>query len=216
MKSYLLSILTWTILCSLNNTNTSVIDRILDQKIPWELKASKDKLSIHYRWLRNINNDKTRQLRCSTPTKINSEALLKALQDPEFSSEWLKRLKECRIIPSESANIWYTYLRFDFPWPMSERDVVIQNKLVTKGNTTLIELKSVEGIIPMHKNTTRMKGFYGYWRLNGQNTLEYSFYSDVKSKVPTWTTDPFIEHNLFESVYNFNLEVEKIQITQQL
>ena len=208
MRSRLLSLLCLVIFSSFS-TNDSVIDRILNKTIPWELKATKNNLSIHSRSLRNVDNKETRQLLCTTPTTIGSEALLDALYDPTFSTKWLKRVKECRTIATESPAVWHTYICFDFPWPMSKRDIVIENRLVQIGNISLIEMKGVDEVLPHYEDITRMKGFYGYWRLTENTSLEYSIYSNVESKIPTWTTDPFMEKYLFESLAKFNTEVEK-------
>ncbi len=211
MKHILFPVGCWFICLAFSFSNdTSPIERILCNKIPWQLKTSENELSIHYRWLKNNCNQKTRQLKCSTSAIISPQLIKSVLQNQQYSKQWLSKVEQCTITPGENPNEWYTYLLFDFPWPMAKRDIVIHNKFVKQGDEIVIQMLSVKENKSKEK-VTRMKGFYGYWKYSTEtHQLEYSIYSNVKSKVPTWATDPFIEQNLIKCIGRFkNLLIEQ-------
>lgn len=177
------------------------MEKLLSSKIPWRLKTEKENLKIHFRWLQNQKNEKTRQLKCQTDIEVNTDTFRNAITNSELTKDWLKRVEHCEIIKSDKEDEWYTYMIFDFPWPMSKRDIIIKNKLHNNDGELLIELIGEEDFYPRKKGIERMKGFYGYWKVSSKSELlEYSIYSSVKSPVPTWVTDPFIEQNLIESI----------------
>lgn len=213
MKRIFFLITVWASLSAFNSGEYNPMQVILSDNIPWKLKTEKEELQIHFRWLKNQNDQKTRQLKCCTQLSNFPTDFIGKITNPELTEEWLQRLEHCKIIECENENVWYTYMVFDFPWPMSKRDIIIKNTLSKENNEIVIKLEGKENYLPANKGIERMKGFYGYWKISEKNnTLEYSIYSSVKSNVPTWVTDPFIEDNLIESIGTFKdiLETEKI------
>lgn len=181
--------------------NITPMENILNSQVPWNFKTEKKDLKIHYRWLKNQQNIKTRQTKCCTDIIVDSKTFKNAIKNAELTKQWLQRVEYCEIIIGDKEDEWHTYMILDFPWPMSKRDIIIKNKLVEVNGELLIKLEGIENYYPQKKGIERIKGFYGYWKVSSKNKqLEYSIYSAVKSPVPTWITEPFIEQNLFESI----------------
>jgi hypothetical protein len=79
------------------------------------------------------------------PVPITKVAQVILDEDTEKKKEWIDMIKDFKIVQKGTFES-VTYSAYDLPWPMTDRDYVVQSnlKIDNEANQVVIELKSVE------------------------------------------------------------------------
>ena len=127
------------------------------------------------------------QIRASIPQ------ILAVMQDAPGAKEWMHKCLENRPIEIQNVYDRIVYNRTDSPWPVSDRDVVVQTRgrIDLPRKRILIEMKSisdprqpeVDGVVRI----PRLAGHY-VLRYVTQNLteIEYQIDADPGGSLPTW------------------------------
>lgn len=115
-------------------------------------------------------------------------------RDVHRQPEWVNRLEEARVVRELGPNHRIVYMKVDTPWPVSDRDFVVESKLTVdrEKRTAVIEVHSVEepGLPPsdccvrgqMHRNLIRLAG-----SPDGTKTeVDAEAHVDPKGSIPKW------------------------------
>jgi len=192
MKNINIAILTFLVLPFMafgnNPKPTKISDYFKDNK--WKLIKEKDQIKIFSMEAEGIDVLAFRAL-----GKLNApvDQVMELLRRVEISTEWMPRLAVKKIIRDVSDHEAITYSVNDLPWPFSDREMVLNNRLVVhkdKGNM-VIEIFSVEDERAQRKKKTiRAKVYLGQTWINAisenQTEVELIILVDPKGKIPKW------------------------------
>ena len=107
----------------------------------WEFVKQKDGIKIY---TKNYPESAVVGFRGQVYLDHPIEKVLGVLMDNEHRKEWVDRLKTSQILERKSSDEYIMYQVYGLPWPLSDRDFVYQGKLVRKGQTVYLKLKSVD------------------------------------------------------------------------
>jgi hypothetical protein len=105
---------------------------------------------------------------------------------------------------SDTELVYYT--KFDFPWPLADRDVVMRSKLVQDPQTKVVT--SVSTAEPWHlaeyADVVRIKKASTHWVMHPNDSgwlyIEYFVYSDPGGNIPDWAVNMAIDVGPRETV----------------
>jgi hypothetical protein len=115
---------------------------------------------------------------------------------------------ESRLLKRVSSTEMYYYSRIDFPWPLSDRDIIMHSKMVQDPVTKKVVSTSVAmpDYIPTVKDVVRIRTANTVWTVfpgvGGWLYSEYYIYSDPGGSLPAWLINMAIDVGPRETVKN--------------
>ncbi len=153
----------------------------------WVLKNEKDAVKVYYRKTSGIY-----ELKLATSIKVPLSGIVHLFDEVAKYPVWGYKVAESRLLKRVSPTEMYYYSRIDFPWPMSDRDVVLHTKLEQDPHSLAVYSVStaVDGYLPEVKDVIRIKKATTKWTLipgaGGWLYVEYYLYSDPGGSIPDW------------------------------
>ncbi len=118
--------------------------------------------------------------------------VLAVIVDVPNQPKWMHRLSEARVLHTEEPFGAVFYVRMDMPWPVSDRDVVLQSdtefpgagRSVTRfSQTSGAGPERIKGVLRM----PRLRGHYALTALGPKRTrVEYQVDADPGGNLPDW------------------------------
>ena len=85
------------------------------------------------------------------------------------------------------------YNRTDAPWPVWDRDVVLDSRWTSSADGRMVTVEFVNAdpsLVPLPEKTVRMprlSGFYRLWKMEPEKTkVVYQVEADPGGRIPTW------------------------------
>ncbi len=153
----------------------------------WELKTEKNGVKVYYRKTTEVY-----ELKLITSIKVPLSGIVTLFDAVDEYSVWGYKVAEARLLKRVSPTEMYYYSRIDFPWPLSDRDVVLHTKLEQNAhnNTVTSTSVAVSGWVPEAKDVVRLKKANTKWTLvpgtGGWLYVEYYLNSDPAGNIPDW------------------------------
>lgn len=121
------------------------------------------------------------------------DQVMELLRRVELSTKWMPRLQEKYVIRDVSDYEAVTYSINDLPWPFTDREMVLNNRLVVhkKTNNMVVEIFSVEDEkAKRRKKSIRAQVYLGQTWIKAinekQTEVEVVILIDPKGKIPKW------------------------------
>ena len=179
---------------------------IFTNQTNWELVKSKQGIKVFSQWVTLYDGYKTRRLRGDFQVNVPLPDIIAILKDGGKVKNWMEGVSESYNLKNQD-NLWYSYARFNIPWPFDDQDLIVENTLeFTDCDTAYIHLKSLPDYLPQNPGLKRMENFYGYWKLvklsPNASRIEYAAYSMSEPVVPRFIQDPIVLNTFFSSLEN--------------
>lgn len=160
----------------------------------WVLKSQRNAIKVFYRKTSDIH-----ELKLTTSIKTPLSGIVHLLDDVDKYTVWGYKISEARLIKRISPTEIIYYSRIDFPWPMSDRDVVLRTTVEQdlQNNAVTSSSVAVAGWAPEVKDVIRLKKANTRWTVipgaNGWMYVEYYLYSDPGGNLPDWAINLAID-----------------------
>jgi hypothetical protein len=169
----------------------------------WNFKSEKDYVKIYYRKTADLH-----ALKLTTSFKTSQSGMSQLLSEIEHYATWCYKLKEAHMVKAISPTEFYYYARFNFPWPMSDRDVVLHTKMEQDPTTNVVisTSEAVPDLVPPVKDVIRIQHANTKWTLypgaDGWVYTEYELYSDPGGTLPDWLINLTLDMGPRETMNN--------------
>lgn len=183
----------------------------------WEMAKEKAGRKIY---LRTNKGEAIKELMVVDKFEATPEELAKIIMDGESHSKWYPGCEIARVVKKSSDSSFQVYYKIKNPWPVKDRDFVIEmnSKLEGEKGGILIEYKEVEGVVPEDKCCIRAKMFRGFWKfspdINGNTIATYVLSFDPAGTTPasfiSWSM-PRFGGNIFSALSE---RVKKLKTNQ--
>lgn len=148
----------------------------------------------------------------------NIYEILAVMADIDRMCEWLHSCKQARLIEQKGAFDRITYNRFDLPWPLDDRDAVLQSRITVEQKKEFIlikywdlknsSVKPVEDVV----RVPQMKGFYMLEKLGDDKTrVTYQGEARPGGLVPDWVVAQSGRNIPLESIKKLRQQVRRMQ-----
>ena len=122
--------------------------------------------------------------------------LMSVFMDLEHYSEWDNTLVEARDWTDEEGHA-YLYQRFQQPWPVRDRELVLRRTQHVSENVIAMQYESVDDGTPVAKGAVRTKAKMVWWNFTAVSETEtlISHYScvDPGGAIPGWARDLVVQ-----------------------
>ena len=160
--------------------------------VSWKVESDHNNIKI----FEAITKHKSGLVPLKVQTTINHpiSRVISVMTDASRKKEWVPRLLEAKTIESIKFGEYIDYVRFDGPWPVSDRDFLIYIKCSfnAEKKEVFAEIYSVT-----HPKVPLIDGFIRAHTYNGNSYLksiendtktyvELSFLTDYKGNIPKW------------------------------
>jgi hypothetical protein len=124
--------------------------------------------------------------------------VMKQLFDWKRHTEWMYRCTESTLLNQLTDDRAILYNRTDAPWPISDRDVVLEthiSELPDKSAATVTFKNAHSELKPVPERVVRMPrliGFYKLWQIEPARVkVMYQVEADIGGSVPNWVANRY-------------------------
>ena len=129
------------------------------------------------------------EFRARTVVPAPLEQVVGWWRDPSTFTSWVNSCMEARAVDA-GKDVRATYLRFDFPFPASDRDVVLRAVEIEAGpERVIVESHHVAGAVPEIEGLVRMPAMRGRWQFTahpGGTEVIYRQHMDAGGDLPAF------------------------------
>lgn len=147
-------------------------------------------------WKLEIPGVEVPGFRGETIMNASAESVAAYLKHVELHTEWMYRCSESVIVKRFDEDAALVYNRTDTPWPVWDRDAVLDTAFVTSEDNKVITLtfKNIESKLrPLPDNVIRMPRLVGSYRMEklapARTKVTYTVEVDIGGSVPDWMAE---------------------------
>lgn len=181
-------------------------------KSPYTLIKNGEGMELSERWIKMRDGTKRREVRMTLKIHAPLDRVIHTLKDEKSGKEWNKNALDYRVKEMENQT-WISYVKYSFPFPLSDRECYMSNTLVLEGDRTTIVFRSYDSrIFSDDEKIDKMMGLEGKWvaeHHDNVTTLSYHIISVPDASLPSWLVDPIIRKNLWQSTKKLREIIEK-------
>ena len=137
---------------------------VVSQAAEWELARDRNGIKV---WTRNEPGYPIRAFKAVTTVDSSLSGLVSLIMDTDHVSEWAYRILGVNVLTrDDDAATFVIYTKTDFPWPLSNRDVVLAGQIAQDEKTKLVTIRSRStpaGQYPEQPGFLRMPDMVGDW-----------------------------------------------------
>ena len=201
---YLFSTVVVLLLCSF-----TPVQQVKD----WKLVSEKDNIKVY---TKEVEGRKVKSMKMTCKIEGNSlSSFVAVFQDMSSYSDWVYSGSDPALLEKISPQEIYYYVRSEFPWPLSDRDFVVHNKIWQDPITHTFYSKSevLNNYLDEKKDVVRIKEFEAEWQItpleSGGYYLQYTFYTDPAGNIPNWLVNHFLDVGPYKTIKNLEAEAKK-------
>lgn len=184
------------------------------QNHSWKFRNDRNGIQV---FTRKDSTSDILEIKFRTEVKASLDAVVAMACDIPNLKNWAYRLKETYQLKEVSETEGYLYMYSDFPFPFSDRDMIVhytmQQDPQTKQVTSIA--KSVYNAIPEKDGVVRIKIIESKWIYtplpNGMVRLEYQLKSDPGGSIPKWLINLAADDGPLKSMANLKEVLPKYE-----
>lgn len=165
-----------------------------------------DGVRLYERWYSIAGGEQARELKARFDVKSDAAAAVALIRDQGRGTTWNSRTKKYRILPS-GTDAWLCHIEYDFPWPVSDQDCVLEFSERLIDGFLEVSFKGMDDpAFPARHNVQRIRNIAGKWvfrRAEDGISVEYFITTKPSTTLPAWITDPIIRNNLMTTLTSF-------------
>jgi hypothetical protein len=167
----------------------------------WELKKDAEGIKV-YTADKAGSNVKAIKVLCTL--NASPDQLIRYLMNAKAHEQWVYSTKQSYLIKQVSEGHQIYYSEITMPWPLSNRDIVVDFKIVRNPNNVItVKASAIDGYVAKDKKKVRINFSDVNWTVTpaGANTLniEYVAQADPGGSIPGWVSNMFITKGPFET-----------------
>jgi len=177
----------------------------------WELKKEKDGIKVY---LRKNTESGINEVLIRFEAQAPLEKAISILRNPDNYKSWVKNCEESRQMKMSPDGECLYYSRIHFPWPISDRDIVVSSRLfrMEKDKQVVIQSTGLPDHIPETPKVVRIAKLASRWTLteksDGNLFLENHLISDPGGSLPSWLINLAVDKGPMESAAALRKQLE--------
>lgn len=178
----------------------------------WKIVEVESDIRMYERWVTLEDGLSVRERKGEFEIQADVVHLAEYIMDVSKWDHWMNQVESARVIGGKTSGRFYAYTCFSVPQPFSQRDLVTKVTFTTGSDqkTCIIDMTSVEGVLPEYKGFTRVHAYQARWTLVplGGNKVRVSFtaLSGEPPAFPRWIQDPIIKRMFLNNLINLKNE----------
>lgn len=153
----------------------------------WEYQSERDGIKIYHQ-----ESPGMMHIKLTTSWQAPLAGIVTLFSDVNTYTSWGYKMVEARLLKRVSETEIYYYARYDFPWPMEDRDIILRSRIEQDAKTHRVSitntpqpdfLAEVPGVQRIKNTTTRWLFVPGN---NGWVYTEQQISTDSAADAPDW------------------------------
>lgn len=188
--------MTWLILLIIGTSLTA-------QDSQWKLKRETENLQVYHR---KVAESRINELKLVTTLDASLSEVVAVFSDVEALKEWVYKCSEAKRLEQVSETEGIIYTKMDFPWPLSDRDLIARGDLQQDPQTRVVTstMVGVADYMPEREGVIRIPQLRIKWTFKPVGTrkvyVEYELLSDPGGNVPAWLINLAIDQGPIKSM----------------
>lgn len=177
----------------------------------WSLDKQKDGIDVY---TRPVEGSGIKEFKGVAEVEVKLERILELLRDSNQFKSWFPNTRESRLL-ARDGNVSYQYSVMGTPWPMKDRDNVLQSVTTRDESTGVvhIETTAVPNYYPVQKGRFRVQKAHGTWTLRpigpDKTHVTFTMHLEPGGGIPQWMINLRIVATPFEALTNLRMTVGK-------
>lgn len=186
-------------------------DGILSQN-DWKLTKQENGISVY---LRQGENSRFKELRSVVKIRTSLSSMVALLNDWDSYPQWVYRCGKSSTLKKISDTELIHYQTVLTPWPVDNRDFIVNVKLSQDPKTKTVHQKAspLPNYIPTVAGHTRITEFRASWTLtplpDGYLNIEYQLLVNPGGNVPVWLVNLAVVDGPYETALHMMEWVKK-------
>ncbi len=153
----------------------------------WELTSKKDGISIYHQRTEGLLH-----IKLTTTLEASLSGIATMFADVSTYTDWGYKIVEAKLLRRVSATEMYYYAKYDLPWPMSDRDIILHSKLEQNPTSKIVTITNTPSpdYLPQKKGIERIRNSTTKWRFvpgkGGWVYTEQIVSTDSADSLPEW------------------------------
>jgi hypothetical protein len=153
----------------------------------WELKKNENGIEVYTRKAAAGN---LKELRVTCELDATKAQLINTLLDIPDYNDWVYSNKKSVILKTVSPQRIIYYTQSHLPWPIKDRDLVIELDINPTPEVLNIQAKSLPAYVPKANDFIRVPYSLATWKVTQANNnklkVDYTFSVDPGGNIPAW------------------------------
>lgn len=177
----------------------------------WTLEKNSNGVKVYTRFIPGWS---IKEFKAIVQIKATLEQVEAAIRDAPNRCKWIHNGYNTKDVKVVSKNEIYTYCAIDAPWPVSDRDNVVQWKYTRVSDKEIrIDMNAADpSVYPEQSGIVRVSKLKGYWKLvdlgNGYVEVTQQAASEPGGSIPAWLANSSIVDTPFNTLFNLKYYVE--------
>jgi len=169
----------------------------------WVFKNEKNGVKVYYKKTSDVH-----EIKMITSMKATLSGVVQLLNEVENYPKWGYKLSEAKLLKRVNDQEFYYWSKLDFPWPLNDRDIVVQAKVEQDSASRRVTSTSwaKPNYLPENKDVVRIKTTTTKWTIvpgsGGWLYIEYYIYSNPGGNIPDWLVNMAIDIGPLETLSN--------------
>ena len=188
---------------------------LVAQKGKWKLVENNKEMQVYTR-MTDSSVFKELKITVNVPTSLSK--IVAVLDDASIYTSWIYSCSKSYTIKQKEKGNFYYYVKLDFPWPLSDRDMV-QHSIQTQDTSTLaieINTRAVSNNIAIDEGVVRILQNDIKWQLIpiSKNLTKVHYYvkSNPRGNLPAWLVNMAIDVGPKKSMQAMIKLAKKIEV----
>ncbi len=146
--------------------------------------------------------------------KASLSTLVAVIKDTQNHHNWVFLNKSARFLQVDGPFSWIYYAQTDAPWPVADRDIVVQVQMKQDSITHVVNIDgySISHFIPLKEGLVRIPFSVSHWILTPKhNYVQVVFKAEINlgGNIPKWLMNLTASRGPYESILAFKKQLEK-------
>lgn len=175
---------------------------VVNAQTNWELKKNEEGIKVY---TKSSEDSRWKSIKVTCELEGSLSELTALLLDARAHPQWVYNTKKSYVVKQISPSQQIYYSEIDLPWPLTDRDVVVEMTLYQDPSTKILQVNAdaVESDIPVKKGMVRVAHSSVAWKVTtvspGKMSVEYIAQADPGGNVPAWVVNTFSTKGPFET-----------------
>ncbi len=188
--------------------------------------SSVEKLAINKNgikvWTYQIENNPMLKYRAETIVNTPLENSVGLILDTERGKKWIPYVTELKVLENNGkTGKFIVYMRLDFPFPLNDRDLVVEGKLFKDADGKIIfKNKAInDARVPEKSGIVRIKKYEGDWTFQQiapqQVKVTTSGFADPSGIIPISFVNSFVQQQPYQMLQKMKQQLKQSSYTIQ-
>lgn len=177
-----------------------------------KLSINKNNIKV---WTIQNPQKKIMSYRAETTLNTSIDRAVALVLDVENAKSWVPNVAHAEVLSEDlERGDFRLYMVLDFPFPLKDRDVIVQGKISKDANGQIsIKNKAIQQGVALNPDYIRLKNYEGDWFFQSLGTnkvkVSTSGFADPEGAIPQTVTNLFVQQQPYQMLRKMKAELEK-------